>query len=153
MSGRKAHHGTEWIRCSCSGGVSHMRTSYVENGARVAAHGLVASESLAPTSLLPTVTAALQTLYDFFVEHYAEIVAMPGNFTSVKRGLPLAVEPPELINTVLSKMADRLSRAKTAAELTERADAFCRLGYVYRAMENENNDSGRRQLRRPVTVR
>ena len=97
------------------------------------------------------VTAALQTLYGFFVEHYAEIVAMPSSFTSVKQGWPLAVEPSELVNTVLSKMADRISQAKSATELADRADAFCRLGYVYRAMENENNDSGRRQLRlRPL---
>ena len=117
------------------------------HGARVAAHGVSASEPLVPDVSAAEVTAALQTLYGFFVEHYAEIVAMPGTFASVKRGLPLAVEPSELINTVLSKMADRLSRAKTATELAERADAFCRLGYIYRAMENENNDSGRRQLR------
>ena len=147
MSGRKAHRGTEWNLSSCWGGVSHMRTSYIENGARVAAHGVSASESLVLDVTAADVTAALQTLYDFFVQHYAEILAMPGTFASVKRGLPLAVEPSELINTVLSKMADRLNRAKTAAELTERADVFCRLGYIYRAMENENNDSGRRRSR------
>ncbi len=98
------------------------------------------------------VTAALQKLYGFFVEHYDEILAMPGSFASVKRGLPLAAEPSELINTVLSKLADRINQARTATELAERAGAYCRLGYVYRAMENENNDYGRRQLRlRPLS--
>ena len=124
-----------------------MRTSYRDDGVRIAAHGRFGVRSSVPDVPAAEVTAALQTLYGFFVEHYAEIVAMPGSFASVKQGLPLAVEPSELINTVLSKMADRISQAKTAAELAERADAFCRLGYVYRAMENENNDSGRRQLR------
>ena len=64
----------------------------------------------------------------------------------------MAAEPPELINTVLSKLADRINQARTATELAERAGAYCRLGYVYRAMENENNDYGRRQLRlRPLS--
>jgi len=123
-----------------------MRTP-VADRARAAAHRLSASEPVGPDVSAAQVTAALQTLYGFFVEHYADIAAMPGTFASVKRGLPLTAEPAELINTVLSKMADRLNRAKTAAELAERTEVFCRLGYIYRAMQNENNDSGRRQLR------
>jgi hypothetical protein len=130
--------------------VSRLRTSYRDDGVRIAAHGPAASDEL-PDVPAAAVTSALQTLYGFFVEHYAEIVAMPSSFTSVKQGWPLAVEPSELVNTVLSKMADRISQAKSATELADRADVFCRLGYVYRAMENENNDSGRRQLRlRPL---
>ena len=79
-----------------------MRTSYLDDGARIAAHGLPASDQV-PDVPAAAVTAALQTLYGFFVEHYAEIVAMPSSFASVKQGLPLAVEPSELVNTVLSK--------------------------------------------------
>ena len=110
--------------------------------------------SSGPDASAAAVTAALQQLYGFFVEHYDEILAMPGSFASVRRGLALAAEPPELINTVLSKLADRINQARTAAELAERVGAYCRLGYVYRAMENENNDYGRRQRRlRPLSDR
>ena len=105
-----------------------------------------------PAASAAEVTAALQQLYGFFVEHYDEVAAMPGSFASVRRGLPLAAEPPELINTVLSKLADRINQSSTTTELAERVGAYCRLGYVYRAMENENNDYGRRQLRlRPLS--
>ena len=105
-----------------------------------------------PDAAAAAVTATLQQLYGFFVEHYDEILAMPGSFASVRRGLPLAAEPSELVNTVLSKLADRINQARTATELAERVRAYCRLGYVYRAMENENNDFGRRQLRlRPLS--
>ena len=128
-----------------------MSMSYLDDGPRVARDGSPAAEPVADVSAA-AVTAALQELYGFFVEHYDEISAMPGSFSSVRRGLPLAAEPPELINTVLSKLADRINQARTATELAERTAAYCRFGYVYRAMENENNDYGRRQLRlRPLS--
>ena len=130
-----------------------MSMSYLDDDPRVAADGLPVAEQ-GPDASAAAVTAALQQLYSFFVEHYDDISAMPGSFSSVRRGLPLAAEPPELINTVLSKLADRVNQARTATELAERVGAYCRLGYVYRAMENENNDYGRRQLRlRPLSDR
>ena len=128
-----------------------MSMSYLDDDPRVAADGLPTAEQ-GPDASAAEVTAALQQLYGFFVEHYDEISAMPGSFASVRRGLPLAAEPPELINTVLSKLADRINQSRTTTELAERVGAYCRLGYVYRAMENENNDYGRRQLRlRPLS--
>ena len=131
--------------------VRQMRTSYLGGDPRTAPNGAPSADRAADVTAAE-ITAALQNLYRFFVDHYAEILAMPGSFASVKQGLPLAAEPSELVNTVLSKLADRINLARTPTELAERADAYCRLGYVYKAMENENNDCGRRQLRlRPLS--
>jgi hypothetical protein len=128
-----------------------MRTPYLDDDPRIAPGGLPASGQT-PDVFAAAVTASLQKLYRFFVDQHAEILAMPRSFASVKQGLALAAEPPELINTVLSRLADRLNQARTAAELAERTEAYCRLGYIYKAMENENNDCGRRQLRlRPLS--
>ena len=128
-----------------------MSTSYLDGDPRITTDGPPAADQT-PNVSAAMVTAALQQLYGFFVEHHDELLAMPSSFASVKQGLPLASEPAELINTVLSKLADRINQARTAAELAERASAYCRLGYLYRAMENENNDYGRRQLRlRPLS--
>ena len=85
-SGRSAPQGTQWSRRPGSGGVSRLRTSYRDDGVRIAAHGPSASDELHDVPAA-AVTAALQTLYGFFVEHYAEIVAMPSSFASVKQRL------------------------------------------------------------------
>ena len=130
--------------------MSQLRASYRDDGARIAPHGLSASDQV-PDVPGAAVTAALQTSYDFFVEHYAEIVAMPGSFASVKHGWPLAVEPSELVNTVLSKMADRISQAKVGHGTHRPGQHLLPTRLRLPRNGEENNDSGRHQLRlRPL---
>jgi hypothetical protein len=125
-----------------------MTTSHPGNDADVT--GAVSPTRLAPVSD-EAVADALERLYEFFVDQYAAIVAMPSSFDSAKQGMRLAAEPEELAHTVLSKLADKLETSSTTAELEDRLRKFCSPSYIYRVMENANIDLARHQQRiRPL---
>jgi hypothetical protein len=147
---------TEHVIPSAQRAVRQMTTSFLDDNAHIPARGQLDVTDAPGVSDMPGITTAavndaLERLYDFFVENYPAIVAMPSAFATARQGLPLVAEPHELANTVLSKLADRITDSTSRSELDERLEKYSRLGYIYRCMENENNDQARRQRRiRPL---